>query len=201
MIPLSIILFFAHATKKIIGIMKAKVDKPALCSVRISKAAKGKLEIIAERKGVSLGNAVSLIILHYAANNLDYEVSVNDAYKTILNKLTGVDIKLSKIIGPVERTEDFIKSLVREDRRSASGSFSGTSQDMDASDVPAPSSDDRLPRSLGLLELPGRRILKVMPRCRSGCHNPISTISNANTRNYVRHAVFRQHPLRSKFRC
>lgn len=152
MIPFSIILFFAHATKKIIGIMKAKVDKPALCSVRISKAAKGKLEIIAERKGVSLGNAVSLIILHYAANNLDYEVSVNDAYKTILNKLTGVDIKFSKIIGPVERTEDFIKSLVREDRRSASGSFSGTSQDMDASDVPAPSSDDRLPRSLGLLE-------------------------------------------------
>lgn len=72
--------------------MKAKVDKPALCSVRISKAAKGKLEIIAERKGVSLGNAVSLIILHYAANNLDYEVSVNDAYKTILNKLTGVDL-------------------------------------------------------------------------------------------------------------
>ena len=132
--------------------MKAKVDKPALCSVRISKAAKGKLEIIAERKGVSLGNAVSLIILHYAANNLDYEVSVNDAYKTILNKLTGVDIKFSKIIGPVERTEDFIKSLVCEDRRSASGSFSGTSQDMDASDVPAPSSDDRLPRSLGLLE-------------------------------------------------
>ncbi|WP_129651733.1 hypothetical protein [Alistipes senegalensis] len=129
--------------------MKAKVDKPALCSVRISKAAKGKLEIIAERKGVSLGNAVSLIILHYAANNLDYEVSVNDAYKTILNKLTGVDIKFSKIIGPVERTEDFIKSLVREDRRSASGSFSGTSQDMDVS---APSSDDRLPRSLGLLE-------------------------------------------------
>ena len=105
--------------------MKAKVDKPTSCTVRISKAAKGKLEIIAERKGVSLGNAVSLIILHYAANNLDYEVSVNDAYKTILNKLTGVDIKFSKIIGPVERTEDFIKSLVREDRRSASGSFSG----------------------------------------------------------------------------
>ena len=112
--------------------MKAKVDKPTSCTVRISKAAKGKLEIIAERKGVSLGNAVSLIILHYAANNLDYEVSVNDAYKTILNKLTGVDIKFSKIIGPVERTEDFIKSLVREDRRSASGSFSGASLDMDA---------------------------------------------------------------------
>lgn len=132
--------------------MKAKVDKPTSCTVRISKAAKGKLEIIAERKGVSLGNAVSLIILHYAANNLDYEVSVNDAYKTILNKLTGVDIKFSKIIGPVERTEDFIKSLVREDRRSASGSFSGASLDMDAPDVPAPSSDDRLPRSFGLLE-------------------------------------------------
>ena len=116
--------------------MKAKVDKPTSCTVRISKAAKGKVEIIAERKGVSLGNAVSLIILHYAANNLDYEVSVNDAYKTILNKLTGVDIKFSKIIGPVERTEDFIKSLVREDRRSASGSFSGASLDMDAPDVP-----------------------------------------------------------------
>ena len=109
--------------------MKAKVDKPTSCTVRISKAAKGKLEIIAERKGVSLGNAVSLI-----------------------NKLTGVDIKFSKIIGPVERTEDFIKSLVREDRRSASGSFSGASLDMDAPDVPAPSSDDRLPRSFGLLE-------------------------------------------------
>lgn len=90
--------------------MKEKVEKPVLCSVRISKIAKGKLEIIADRKGTSLGNAVSLIILHYAANNLDYEVSVNEAYKTILNKLTGVDVKLSKVIGPIERTEDWIKS-------------------------------------------------------------------------------------------
>lgn len=131
--------------------MKEKVDKPALCSVRISKMAKIKLEIIAERKGTSLGNAVSLIILHYAANNLDYEVSVNDAYKTILNKLTGVDVRLTKIIGPVERTEDWIKCLIREDRRSDPGSLPIDPQEIDASDVPALPSDDRLPRALGLL--------------------------------------------------
>lgn len=131
--------------------MKAKVDKPALCSVRISKAAKGKLEIIAERKGVSLGNAVSLIILHYAANNLDYEVSVNDAYKTILNKLTGVDVRLSKVIGPVERTEDWIKSLLRENHRSDHTTASCEPLESDASNVLIHPSDDRLPRALGLL--------------------------------------------------
>lgn len=131
--------------------MKEKVEKPVLCSVRISKIAKGKLEIIADRKGTSLGNAVSLIILHYAANNLDYEVSVNEAYKTILNKLTGVDVKLSKVIGPIERTEDWIKSLVREDRRDDPGSLMAASQNMDA-EVPVPSSDNRLPRALVLLD-------------------------------------------------
>lgn len=132
--------------------MREKVDKSALCSVRISKVAKSKLEIIAERKATSLGNAVSLIILHYAANNLDYEVSVNDAYKTILNKLTGVEVRLSKIIGPVERTEDWIKCLVREERLSVSDSLPAAPQEIAAPAPLAQPSDDRFAQALGLLE-------------------------------------------------
>ncbi len=92
----------------------------ALCTVRITPNAKRKLEIIAERKETSLGDAVSRIIAHYVANNLDYEVSRVDAYKAILEKLTGMDIRFSKVVGSTERTEDFIKSLVREGRQDSS---------------------------------------------------------------------------------
>lgn len=96
-------------------------DGKILRLVRISAMAKCKLEIIAERKKTTLSEAASRIILHYAANGLDYETSsLDDVCQSILKKVTGIDVQLFKLIGPVERTEDFIKSLVREGRQDSS---------------------------------------------------------------------------------
>ncbi len=120
--------------------------------IRITKSADEKLVEIARRKHLSKSKVATRIITHYYSSNIGVDLPSPEDYKSMVSAMSSLNGKFSKIIGPVERTEDFIKSLVREDRRSASGSFSGTSQDMDASDVPAPSSDDRLPRSLGLLE-------------------------------------------------
>ena len=166
--------------------------------IRITKSADEKLVEIARRKHLSKSKVATRIITHYYSSNIGMDLPSPEDYKGLVTAMLSLNGKLSKIIGPVERTEDFIKSLVREDRRSAPGSFSGASQDMDAPDVPAPSSDSW---SVSFPLPPLRRILKVMPPCRSVCRNPISTSSNANTRNYVRHAVCRQHPLRSEFRC
>ena len=120
--------------------------------IRITKSADEKLVEIARRKHLSKSKVATRIITHYYSSNIGVDLPSPEDYKSMVSAMSSLNGKFSKIIGPVERTEDFIKSLVREDRRSASGSFSGTSQDMDASDVPALSSDDRLPRSLGLLE-------------------------------------------------
>lgn len=92
-------------------------DGKTLCLVRISAMAKSKLELIAERKNTTLSEAASQIILHHAANGLDYETSsLDDVCQSILKKVAGIDVQLFKLIGPVERTEDFIKSLLRENR-------------------------------------------------------------------------------------
>ena len=120
--------------------------------IRITKSADEKLVEIARRKHLSKSKVATRIITHYYSSNIGMDLPSPEDYKGLVTAMLSLNGKLSKIIGPVERTEDFIKSLVREDRRSAPGSFSGASQDMDAPDVPAPSSDDRLPRSFGLLE-------------------------------------------------
>ena len=53
---------------------KKVTGKQSLSAVRLTQEAKEKLCVIAERKCTTLGIAASRIILHYATNNLDYEV-------------------------------------------------------------------------------------------------------------------------------
>ena len=96
---------------------KKVTGKQSLSAVRLTQEAKEKLCVIAERKCTTLGIAASRIILHYATNNLDYEVSAGDALKAILQNQVGHQVTLVKVAGSVSRTEDFIKSLLRRDDR------------------------------------------------------------------------------------
>ena len=96
---------------------KKVTGKQSLSAVRLTQEAKEKLCVIAERKCTTLGIAASRIILHYATNNLDYEVSAGDVLKAILQNQVGHQVTLVKVAGSVSRTEDFIKSLLRRDDR------------------------------------------------------------------------------------
>lgn len=97
--------------------VKKVARKQSLSAVRLTQEAKEKLCVIAERKCTTLGIAASRIILHYATNNLDYEVSAGDVLKAILQNQVGHQVTLVKVAGSVARTEDFIKSLLRRDDR------------------------------------------------------------------------------------
>lgn len=131
---------------------KKVTGKQSLSAVRLTQEAKEKLCVIAERKCTTLGIAASRIILHYATNNLDYEVSAGDALKAILQNQVGHQVTLVKVAGSVSRTEDFIKSLLRRDDRPVlSESAEPGAPDLDdASAVPA--EDSRLSEALSLLE-------------------------------------------------
>lgn len=132
--------------------MRGKKEKIILNTIRISQIAKEKLSIIADRKATSLGDAASRIILHYATNNLDYEVSAGDALKAILQNQVGHQVTLVKVAGSVSRTEDFIKSLLRRDDRPVLSEYAepGT-PDLD-DDSAVQTEDSRLSEALSLLE-------------------------------------------------
>ncbi|WP_195338156.1 hypothetical protein [Alistipes onderdonkii] len=133
--------------------MRGKKEKIILNTIRISQIAKEKLSIIADRKATSLGDAASRIILHYATNNLDYEVSAGDALRTILQNQVGHQVTLVKVAGSVARTEDFIKSLLRRDDR-AMPSERPESEVADLDDDSAVQAEDnRLSETLSILEI------------------------------------------------
>ena len=84
---------------------KKVTGKQSLSAVRLTQEAKEKLCVIAERKCTTLGIAASRIILHYATNNLDYEVSAGDVLKAILQNQVSHQVTLVKVAGSVSRTE------------------------------------------------------------------------------------------------
>lgn len=133
--------------------MRGKKEKIILNTIRISQIAKEKLSIIADRKATSLGDAASRIILHYATNNLDYEVSAGDALRTILQNQVGHQVTLVKVAGSVARTEDFIKSLLRrDDRPLLSERPESEAADLD-DDSAVQAEDNRLSETLSILEI------------------------------------------------
>ena len=131
---------------------KKVTGKQSLSAVRLTQEAKEKLCVIAERKCTTLGIAASRIILHYATNNLDYEVSAGDVLKAILQNQVGHQVTLVKVAGSVSRTEDFIKSLLRRDDRPVLSEYAepGT-PDLD-DDSAVQTEDSRLSEALSLLE-------------------------------------------------
>ena len=126
--------------------------KQSLSAVRLTQEAKEKLCVIAERKCTTLGIAASRIILHYATNNLDYEVSAGDVLKAILQNQVSHQVTLVKVAGSVSRTEDFIKSLLRRDDRPVLSEYAepGT-PDLD-DDSAVQTEDSRVSEALSLLE-------------------------------------------------
>lgn len=119
--------------------------------IRISKGADEKLVEIARRKHLSKSKVATRIIVHYYSNNIGMDLPSPEDYKSLVSAMLSLSAKVSKMLGPVERTEDWIKCLVREDRRSDPGSLPIDPQEIGTPDVPALPSDDRLPRALGLL--------------------------------------------------
>ena len=130
---------------------KKVTGKQSLSAVRLTQEAKEKLCVIAERKCTTLGIAASRIILHYATNNLDYEVSAGDVLKAILQNQVSHQVTLVKVAGSVSRTE-FIKSLLRRDDRPVLSEYAepGT-PDLD-DDSAVQTEDSRLSEALSLLE-------------------------------------------------
>ena len=122
---------------------KKVTGKQSLSAVRLTQEAKEKLCVIAERKCTTLGIAASRIILHYATNNLDYEVSAGDALKAILQNQVGHQVTLVK---------DFIKSLLRRDDRPVLSEYAEPgAPDLD-DDSAVQTEDSRLSEALSLLE-------------------------------------------------
>lgn len=97
--------------------------------IRISSVADGKLSEIAKRNHLSKSKAASRIINHYYASNIGVDMPSSEDFSRMVNVLSNLDGKYSKLIGPVERTEDFIKSLVRETRNDESDPYIMESKD------------------------------------------------------------------------
>lgn len=132
--------------------VKKVARKQSLSAVRLTQEAKEKLCVIAERKCTTLGIAASRIILHYATNNLDYEVSAGDVLKAILQNQVGHQVTLVKVAGSVARTEDFIKSLLRRDDRPVLSEHSKPGAPYLDDDSAVQAEDNRLSEALSLLE-------------------------------------------------
>ena len=132
--------------------VKKVARKQSLSAVRLTQEAKEKLCVIAERKCTTLGIAASRIILHYATNNLDYEVSAGDVLKAILQNQVGHQVTLVKVAGSVARTEDFIKSLLRRDDRPVLSEHAESGAAYLDDDSAVQAEDNRLSEALSLLE-------------------------------------------------
>ena len=131
---------------------KKVTGKQSLSAVRLTQEAKEKLCVIAERKCTTLGIAASRIILHYATNNLDYEVSAGDVLKAILQNQVSHQVTLVKVAGSVSRTEDFIKSLLRRDDRPVLSEHAESGAPYLDDDSAVQAEDNRLSEALSLLE-------------------------------------------------
>ena len=163
---------------------KKVTGKQSLSAVRLTQEAKEKLCVIAERKCTTLGIAASRIILHYATNNLDYEVSAGDALKAILQNQVGHQVTLVKVAGSVSRTEDFIKSLLSPVLR--------ISMMIQPSKQRIADSRKRCRFWKNSSQLRPTPLISGATRlCKSVCRKRIMCVTRANTKNYVYHRLCR----------
>lgn len=125
-------------------------EREPVVQVRISQEANAKLMVISRTKSLTKYEALSRIVLFYCSNKLDMDSCPSD-YKSLGPALSKLTATIFRMLGSIERTEDFIKSLVRNDRIGEKASFVGVPQNLDDSDIVVQPSDDRLPRALGLL--------------------------------------------------
>lgn len=120
--------------------------------IRISTTSYGKLAEMARHQHLSKTKVASRIISHYYSTQVRVDLPSPDDYAGMMTVLSNLDSKVSKILGPVERTEDWIKSLVRADRTSEADFPASDRQNPDTADPQSLSADDRLLQALGLLK-------------------------------------------------
>lgn len=123
-------------------------------SIRLSQQAKTKLESIALKKKSTQGVVASNIILHYAQNDYDCEISIPKSLNSISKTLENHSILLNVVAGRTGRSEDFIKGLLREDRLllSPNPDPNVLYADDDEDSSPEPQNDQRLPEALSIIE-------------------------------------------------
>ena len=175
---------------------KKVTGKQSLSAVRLTQEAKEKLCVIAERKCTTLGIAASRIILHYATNNLDYEVSAGDVLKAILQNQVSHQVTLVKVAGSVSRTEDFIKSLLRRDDRQCFRNMLSPvlrlSMMIQPSKQRIADSRKRCRFWKNSSQLRPTPLTSGATRlCKSVCRKRIMCVTRANTKNYVYHRLCR----------
>lgn len=134
--------------------------------------------------------------LHYATNNLDYEVSTGDAIKTILNNQASQHITLVKVAGATARTEDFIKTLLkREDYQVSPGKVDSDVVGID-DEIMEHADEERLSQAMLILEkfFPWQRmpLISMASRLCKSVYPKMNTCDiKTDTRNYVRHRLCR----------
>ena len=172
---------------------KKVTGKQSLSAVRLTQEAKEKLCVIAERKCTTLGIAASRIILHYATNNLDYEVSAGDALKAILQNQVGHQVTLVKVAGSVSRTEDFIKSvMIVQCFRNMLSPVLRISMMIQPSKQRIADSRKRCRFWKNSSQLRPTPLISGATRlCKSVCRKRIMCVTRANTKNYVYHRLCR----------
>lgn len=89
--------------------------------VRVSGAADFKLSEIARARHLTKTEALSRIILSSVVDCAGREAAFPEGMKTIMDKLSGIHILVAKNAGAAERTESFIKGLLRETRGLSGG--------------------------------------------------------------------------------
>ena len=166
---------------------KKVTGKQSLSAVRLTQEAKEKLCVIAERKCTTLGIAASRIILHYATNNLDYEVSAGDVLKAILQNQVSHQVTLVKVAGSVSRTEDFIKCF-----RNMLSPVLRISMMIQPSKQRIADSRKRCRFWKNSSQLRPTPLTSGATRlCKSVCRKRIMCVTRANTKNYVYHRLCR----------
>lgn len=84
--------------------------------IRVSEVADAKLSQVAKAGRLTKTEALSRIILSYAGSGSGMEAISSEGVKAIMDKLSGIHVVVSKNAGAAERTESFIKGLLRDTR-------------------------------------------------------------------------------------
>lgn len=84
--------------------------------IRVSEAADSKLSEVAKAERLTKTEALSRIVLSHVAGSSERDAGGAERMKAIMDKLSGIHLLVSKNAGAAERTESFIKGLLRESR-------------------------------------------------------------------------------------
>lgn len=118
--------------------------------VRISKSADEKLQKLAKLRHLSKSKIATRIIAHYYSENVGVDLPQPDEFRAVVTTLVNQATMLSKVVGSQERTESFIKGLLREDR--AKLPLHSDADNASEDDTLKADNDQRLTAALSIIE-------------------------------------------------